>query len=132
MPTKQAMTSMTVFLRGHLEAMRTLERRNSHWASRARALDDEQHKWMLQMHSAAIVLWMKKAKHITLDVRIFRRVLIKDDDNLRYSFNKSVIDPLKRVGAIKDDSMKYLTIRTIGQCKCPASDEGIEITIERS
>lgn len=126
------MTQQHFSLRGHLVALTTIKAKSRRmWQIEYRLKTVEQTKWLSLAISSGLFSYVKSAKHIFLDVRIYRHIFIKDDDDLRASFNKLVIDPLKRKGAIIDDSMKYLTIRSIGQVKCPKEQECIEITVER-
>ncbi len=123
--------SLTVFVRGRLlnYMIDVLKKYKNNHAQR-RVINGQQEQWVLQLKAQGAIAFMAKAEHVTLDVIIHRTHLYYDDDNMRTSFNKFVMDGIKRAGGIKDDSMKYLTIRSIEQVKCRKEQEGIEIKAE--
>lgn len=142
------MTSKTFCLEGRLEAMRTLERKNC-FQIKTRSgrrvpgsyLALKKHQDHFRMEAKRTGMWdfMDGAKHITLSVGVHRKRLMLDSDNLAYSFNKIVIDPLvtrrkkgiiTHAGVLEDDSEKYLTIESIRQNQ--SDYEFISIVIERS
>ena len=71
-------------------------------------------------------LKIQKGKRLEITAAVYRKIKIRDKDNLESSFNKLIVDGLPRLGIVPSDSDSHVVIRAVYQY--PAKDnEGMEV-----